>query len=194
VLPLTAAGSGRSQTPDILNRSTHAQQQHDTSNWRQSFVVTEFMSAGINNNCLDCRRRNQLPCLKSLTKCHKHYARAHALWCAVKRDSLIRYDITYLTCGGSRFHVMTFNVCSASAVTWPNRVPNFRKPKNPRRNSQEAFFMRFLAQTHLGELIAFSQTRWPNVNFSRLRRSLLAALTRVVFSALVASTNCHPKI
>jgi len=32
VLPLIAAGSGRLQTLDILNRNTQAQQQHDTSN------------------------------------------------------------------------------------------------------------------------------------------------------------------
>jgi len=127
------------QTPDILNRSTPAQQQQDTSNWRQSFVVTE-----------------------------------------------------YLTCGASRFHVMTltfdlvsFNVCSASAVTWPNHVPNFRKKKRKirdgihRNNSS--------GSDTLGELTALSQTQWPNLNFSCVRRSLLGAFSRVVPSALVAS-------
>jgi len=44
--------------------------------------------------------------------------------CAVKRDDLIRHNITYLTCDGSRFYLMTltfdlmtFNVCGALAVT-----------------------------------------------------------------------------
>jgi len=93
--------------------------------WRQSFVVTEFMSANVNNYCLDCRMQNQLHCMKSLTECHKYYAHAHALCCALKHDSLLRYNITYLTCGRSHFYVMTFtfdlmtfSVCSASAVMW----------------------------------------------------------------------------
>jgi len=120
--------------------------------------VTEFMSAGINNYCLDCRWQNQLQYLKSLTKCHKHYAQAHALWCAVKHDSLIHQNITYLTCGVSHFRVMTltfnlmtFNICSASTVTWSKQLPNFwrKKTKNLRRNSPEAFFMWGFAWAHL---------------------------------------------
>jgi len=43
-------------TYDVLNRSAPARQQNDTSNWRQSFVVTEFISTGINNYCLNCWR------------------------------------------------------------------------------------------------------------------------------------------
>jgi len=117
------------QTPNIVNRSTPAHQQHSTSNWWQSFVVAEYMSSGINNYCLNCRRLNQLHCPKLFTKCHKHYARF-----AMKRDSLLRNMITYLTCGVSRFHVltltfdlMTFSICSASAVMWPNHSPVFTK-------------------------------------------------------------------
>jgi len=41
----------------------------------------------------------------------------------------VRHNITYLTCDASRFYVMTltfdlmtFNVCSASPVTWPNHA------------------------------------------------------------------------
>jgi len=127
--------------------------------WRQSFVVTEFMSAGSNNYCLDCRHRNQLRCLKSLTKCHKHYIRAHVLWCEVKRDSLLRNNITYLTCDGSCFHVttltfdlMTFNICSASAVTWQNHVPNFRKTKKSTAEFTGIILHVGLARTYLGSL------------------------------------------
>jgi len=167
-----------------------AQQQHDISNWRQSFVVTEFMSAGINNYCLSCRRRNQLHCLKSLTNCHKHYARAHALWCAVKRASLQRNNITHLT----RFHVMTltfdlmtFNVCSALAGKWPNHVLSFRKTEKSAAEFTGIILHAGLSSDPLSELTALSKTQWPNLNFSCLRRSLLGALTRVVPSALVAS-------
>jgi len=72
--------------------------------------------------------------LTRLTNCHQHshvsstHARAHALWCAVKRDSHTNNN-TYLARDGSRFRVMTltfdlmtFNVCSASAVTWSNHA------------------------------------------------------------------------
>jgi len=37
---------GAPQNSATLNRNTR---QHDTANWRQSFVVTEIMSASINN-------------------------------------------------------------------------------------------------------------------------------------------------
>jgi len=152
------------------------------------------MSAGINNCCLDCRRRNQLHCLNSLTKCHKQYARAYALWFAVNCDLLMRHNITYLTCGGSRFHVMTlifdlttFHVCSASAVTWPNHVPNFRKTEKSAAEFTGSILYAGLSSDILGKLTALSKTQCPNLNFSRLRRSLLGALTRLVPSALVAT-------
>jgi len=151
------------------------------------------MPAGINNYCLDYRRRNQLHCLKSLSMCHKHYACAHALWCAVKRDSLRRRDITYLTCCGSHFHVMTltfhlmtFNVCSASAFTWPNHVSNVRKTEKSAAEFTGSILHAGLRSDPLGELTTLSKTQWPNLNFSRLRRSLLGTLTRVMPSALVA--------
>jgi len=102
--------SGRPKNSAILNRCT---QQHDTCNSRQSFVLTDFMSASNKNYCLDSRRRNRLHCLKSLTNCHQHsyvsstHVCGHALWCAVKRD-LVAHHITYLlTSDGSRFCVMT---------------------------------------------------------------------------------------
>jgi len=47
----------------------------------------------------------------------------------MRHDSLLRHDITYLTCDGYGFYIMTlifdlmtFNVCSASAVTSPNHA------------------------------------------------------------------------
>jgi len=151
------------------------------------------MPAGINNYCLDCRRWNQLHCLKSLTKCHKHYARAHALWCTVTHCYAIILPITYLTCGGSHFHVMTltfdlmtFNVCCASTITLPNHVPNFRKTKKSAAEFTRIILHTWLISDPLGELTAPSQTQWPNLNFSCLRHSLLGALNHVP-SALVAS-------
>jgi len=79
--------------------------------------------------------RDWLHCLPRLTNCHQHshvsstHARADALWCAVKRDSLTHHNIIYLARDGCRFCVttltfvhMTFNVCNASAVTWPNHA------------------------------------------------------------------------
>jgi len=150
------------------------------------------MSTGNNNYCLDCRRRNQLHCLKSLTKCQKYYARAHALWCMVKRDSLLR-NITYLTCGGSLFHdmtltfdLMTVNVCSVLAVTWPNHLPNLRKIEKSAAKFTRIILHAWLSSDPLGELTAPSQTQWQNLNFSCLRRSILGALSHVP-SALVAS-------
>jgi len=104
--------------------------------------MTEFMSAKINNDCLDSRRQDWLHCLTRLTNCRQHnhvsstHARAHALWCAMKRDWLTHHTVTYLTCDGFRFCVMTltfdlitFNFGSESAVTWQNRVSNFRQKK-----------------------------------------------------------------
>jgi len=104
ILPLIAAGLGCPQTPDILNHSTPAQQQHDT-NWRQVFVVWlyeyEFMSACINNYCLDCRHETNWTawsCSQSVVNI------TQVLMCydarVVKHDSLIHHNITYLTCGG----------------------------------------------------------------------------------------------
>jgi len=87
------------QTSAILNRSTR---QHDTSYSRQPFVLTEFTSASISNRWLDSRWQDWLHCLTWLTNCHQHshvsstHARAHALWCAVKRDLVTHHDITYL--------------------------------------------------------------------------------------------------
>jgi len=81
---------GRPKTFDILNHST---QQHDTSNSRQLFVLTEFMLANINNYCLGSRWRDWLHCLTRLTHCHQHshvsstHACAHTLWCTVKRHT-----------------------------------------------------------------------------------------------------------
>jgi len=116
----------RPKTSAILNRNTR---QHDTSYSQQLFVLTEFTSASINNHCLDTRRQDWLHCLTRLTNCYQHshvsltQASAHALWCAVKRNSLTHHNITYLTCDGSRFCVttltcdlMTFNFGSESAV------------------------------------------------------------------------------
>jgi len=65
----------------VLNRSTR---QHDT-----------VMSVSINNYSLDYRRWHGLHRLKTLTNCHQHshvssaHARPHALWCAVKLDSIM---------------------------------------------------------------------------------------------------------
>jgi len=79
----------------------HPKSQYATTrhvNSRQSFVLTEFVSASINNYCLDSRR---LHCLTRLTSCHQHshvsstHARAHALSCAVKRDLVTRHSINY---------------------------------------------------------------------------------------------------
>jgi len=127
-----AAGLRRPKTSAILNRSTR---QHDTSYSRQPFTLTEFTSASINNHCLDSGRQHWLHFLTRLTNCHQHnhvsstHARAHALWCAVEGDSPRHHNITYLARDGSRFCVMTAtfdfitcNVCSASAVTWPNHA------------------------------------------------------------------------
>jgi len=115
---------GAPKTSAILNRSTL---QHDTI----TVVLTEFTSASINHNWLNSRQQDWLHCLTRLTDRHQHshvlstHARAHALWCAVKRDSHTIILLTYLT----RFCVMTltfdlitFNVCSASAFTWPNHA------------------------------------------------------------------------
>jgi len=131
-LPLLATGWVRPKTSAILNRSTR---QHGTSYSRQPFVLTAFTSESINNHCLDSRRQGWLHCLTRLSNCPQHshvsstHARAHALWCAVKRDSLTHHNITYWARDGSRFCVMTltldlltFNVWSASAVTWPNHA------------------------------------------------------------------------
>jgi len=66
---------GRPKTSAILNRST---QQHFTSNSRQSFVLTEFTPASVNNYCLDSSRLNWLHCLTrpktviSIATCHQH--------------------------------------------------------------------------------------------------------------------------
>jgi len=130
-----ATYSRRLGTPQNIRYPNRSTRQHDTSYLRQSFVLTEFTSANINNHCLDCRRRDWLHCLARLTYCHQHsrvsstHARAHAPWCAVERDSLTHHNITYLARDGSRFCVMTLtfdlitcNVCSASAVTWPNHA------------------------------------------------------------------------
>jgi len=183
----------RPQTLHILNCSMPAQQQNDTVNWRQSFIVTEFMSSGINNYCLDCRRRNQLHCLKALTKCHKH----RMFSCAIMRsESLLtgRNNITYSTCSGSCFHVMTltfdlmiFNICSALAVTWLNHIPNFRKTEKSAAEFIGIILPAGLSSDPLGELTALSQTQWLNLNFSCVLHSVLGALTHVVPLALIAS-------
>jgi len=168
-LPLIAAGSGRPKTSDILNGSM---QQHDTANWRQSFVLTEFTSASINNYCLDSRRRDWLHCLTRLTKCHQH---SHV--------SSIHSHITYLTRDGSQFFCHDHNDLdhwphdfqrfSARAVTWPNNEPNLQKPKNLRRNSPKAFFMRGLVRAHLW---TFSPLLDPLTQFKLLTLSPLALL------------------
>jgi len=140
------------------------------------------MSAGINDHCLDCRRRNQLHCLKSLTKWHKHYTRAHALWCAGKCDSLLRTNITHLTCGESHFHVMTltfdlmtFNVCSASAVTWPNHVPNFRKTEKSTALFTGIILHAGFSSDPLRELIGYSPLPDPMAKFKLLMPSAIVA-------------------
>jgi len=84
---------------------------------------------------LRIRRKVWLHCLTRLRNCHQHshvsstHARAHALWCALQHDSLTYHNITYLARDESHFcvmtltfDVMTFNFCSASAVTWPNHA------------------------------------------------------------------------
>jgi len=77
---------------------------------------------------------------------------------------LTHYNIAYLTRDGSRFFVMiltfnlmTFNVGSESAVTWPNRALNFR----PKRTKNAAEFTgsilnAVLSSDPLGELTAYS--------------------------------------
>jgi len=49
---------------------------------------------------------------------------------------------------------MTFNISSKSADTLPNhyQILEEKKTKNPRRNLPEAFFMRGIVRTHLGNL------------------------------------------
>jgi len=149
------------------------------------------MSASINKYCLDSRRRDWLHCLTRLTSCQQHsrvsstHARAHALWCAVMLDSLTHHNITYLTRDGSRLYVMTltfdlitFNVGSESAVKWPKHVTNFGKTEKSAAEFTGSILHAGLSSDPLGELTAFSQTHWPNLNFSCLRRSLLGASTR----------------
>jgi len=83
------------------------------------------------------------PLSDEANKLHQHshvsstHASVNALWCAVKRDSLRHHNITYLARDGSRFCVMTLtfnlitcNVCSASAVTWPKTMRTLPAPWN----------------------------------------------------------------
>jgi len=134
---------------------------------KTSAILTEFTSASINNHCLDSRWQDWLHCLTRLTNCHQHshvsstHARAHALWCAVRRDSLTHHNITYLACDGPRFRViiltfdlMTFNSGNESAVTWPKmyQILDKKKQKDLQQNFQEAFLMLGLAQNHSGSL------------------------------------------
>jgi len=111
-------------------QNTHSKSQYTSTAaewhlWWQSFLVTEFISTGINNYCLNCRRWIQLHCLKLLTRCQT----LGTCSCAVKHDSLIQHNIMDLTCDGSYFYVMTFtfdlitfNICSASTVTLLNHA------------------------------------------------------------------------
>jgi len=150
-----------------------------TSSFRD-FVRTDTQTDAVTNNTCSQHARRWLENAAIKMYCHlcppargtqniRHrksqyaatrlHTRAHTLWCAVKRDSLIHHSIICLTRDGFRFYVMTltfnlmtFNVCSEWAVTWPNHVPNIGKPQNPRQNSPEAFFMRILARTHLRSL------------------------------------------
>jgi len=77
-------------------------------------------------------------------------ARAHALWCAVKHDSLTR--------DGSRFYVPSTSWPSTLVVSRLScdqpmyQILEREKTKNLRWNSPETFFMRGLARTHLRSL------------------------------------------
>jgi len=112
---------------------------------------------------------------------------AHALWCAVKHDSQLHHNIICLTRDGSRFYVMTltfdimtFNVCTASAVTWPNHVPNFRKIEKSLAEFTVSILQAGLSTDQLAGRRALFKTPWPNLNFSCLRHSLLGASTRAI--------------
>jgi len=124
-----ATYSRRLGAPQNIRHPKCSTRQHDTSYSRQPFVLTEFPLASINNHCLDCRRQDWLH-MTRLTNCHQHshvsstHARAHALWCAVKRDSLTHHNITYLTRDGSCFCIMTltFKLISWLSTLVVNRL------------------------------------------------------------------------
>jgi len=141
----------------------------DTSYWWQKFILTEFTSSSINNHCLDSKRQDWLHCLTWLTNCqHSHvsstHAHANALRCALKPDSLTCHNITYFTRDRSHFcvmtltfYLMTFNVGSKSAVTWPNHVPILDK-KNEKSAAKftRSILNVWLSLEPLGEVTALS--------------------------------------
>jgi len=57
------------------------------------------------------------------------------------------------------FDLMTFNVCSASADTLPNHVPNFRKAEKFSAEFTEIILHAGLSSDPLGELTALSHTQ-----------------------------------
>jgi len=88
------------------------------------------------------------------------------------------------------FDLMTFNVCTASAVTWQTNVPILEKPKYPRRISPEAFFVRGLARTYTCG--AYSSLLDPLAEFKLLVSSVLAPGRAVVASRLKISAITAP--
>jgi len=98
------------------------------------------------------------------------------------------------------FDLMTLNVLVHLLSRDQTMYHILDKPKNPWRNSPEAFFMRGLARNYLGIYSPFIDP-WPDLNFLCLPRSLLSALTSAFGTCRQSSKTLrhsrpsrHPKV